>query len=105
MLHVPSVSLARRRDDRRRAQLRERQLASFVQSCSRGEPMPATSQPEPREPRQQRPQNETASISPDWNGPLLACLDAWFDSRERNRLTRRAVSVPAPVSPGHPDLG
>jgi hypothetical protein len=45
--------------------------------------MPRTWQPEPRERLQQRPQNETASVSPDWNGPHLARLDAWFERRER----------------------
>jgi hypothetical protein len=29
------------------------------------------------------PTNETASVSPDWNGPHFARLDAWFERPER----------------------
>jgi hypothetical protein len=45
--------------------------------------MPTTWQLGPRKRPRQRPQNETASVSPNWNGPHFARLDAWFERPER----------------------
>ena len=58
--------------------------------------MPTTWQPEPRERPQQRPQNETASVSPDWNGPHLARLDC---SSGENASLRRSRNAPGSLRP------
>jgi hypothetical protein len=79
---VASVSLPKRRDDRRHAQLKDRQLASFTQPSFARDQCPRLGS-RSRANSASNAHRTKQPVSPDWNGPYLARLDAWFERRER----------------------